>query len=258
MMVPLLFTRQMQDSIELLIKTRNDCGILKDNKYIFANVGTMTNVRGSDAIRFCRAKAECVHPERVTATCLRKECATLAKVVGLTEQEVEELAAFLGHDLSTHKKHYRLPESTIQTASVGDYLMKISSDLQAEEIPEAEAEGAEGSEDEGDESENNLDSPDELLEDEGRRGKKTKLSSGVKVMKRPKKRNSNMNWVKWTTPQKESVMKHLSEDIEAGRIPGKTKCSIVTKETPCKGRDWVQVKNFCRNEIKKRFKLAAQ
>lgn len=89
----------MQHSISLLLSHRRKCGIPKENKYLFALVGTTKYARGSDAIRYCREAACCVYPERITATCLRKEAATLAKVAGLSELDVEELATFMGHTL---------------------------------------------------------------------------------------------------------------------------------------------------------------
>ena len=116
--IPIRFTPRMQDCVAQLLQSRRSCGVPSDYPYVFANVNSSTYCRGSDAIRKLREDACCTHPERVTATNMRKEAATVAKIAGLSEAQVEELAQFLGHDIRTHLDHYRLPEATLQTARV--------------------------------------------------------------------------------------------------------------------------------------------
>ncbi|XP_039284360.1 uncharacterized protein LOC120351385 [Nilaparvata lugens] len=116
----------MVEMIDLMISLRNICGVKPENKFLFAVPGTPNSYyRCSDVIREMRNRAGTKYPERVTTTSMRKEAATLAAACGLTREQVEELASFLGHSVATHKQHYRLPQETIQKARVAKFLLNI-------------------------------------------------------------------------------------------------------------------------------------
>ncbi|XP_045076268.1 uncharacterized protein LOC121566168 isoform X2 [Coregonus clupeaformis] len=69
----------------------------------------------------CGAK----NPEALTSTRLRKQVATLSTLLNLKENEMDQLATFLGHDIRVHREFYRLPESTLQLAKVSKLLIAI-------------------------------------------------------------------------------------------------------------------------------------
>lgn len=126
--VPILLTPEIEKMTELLVKHRQECGVPPDNRYFFAIPKTSQSYyRGSDAIRWVRSKVKLERPEMITSTKLRKEVATLAAVSGLPESQVDQLATFLGHSATTHKKYYRLPEATYQTAKVSQFLLNVNS-----------------------------------------------------------------------------------------------------------------------------------
>ncbi|XP_061767061.1 uncharacterized protein si:ch211-195b21.5 isoform X2 [Nerophis ophidion] len=123
--VPILLTPKMVCALELLVKYRESCGVLKDNSYLFARPRAMTHFRGSDCIRdyakACHAKC----PVSLTSTKLRKHAATLSTVLNMTDTEMDQLANFLGHDIRTHRKFYRLPEKTLQLEKISKVLMAL-------------------------------------------------------------------------------------------------------------------------------------
>lgn len=47
MKVPILLSPRMQSALALLVKVRNQCGVPKSNKFLFAGVGTTKFIRGS-------------------------------------------------------------------------------------------------------------------------------------------------------------------------------------------------------------------
>lgn len=49
--VPVLLTSEMQQSLDLIVAKRHECGVLKDNGYLFARPCVLTCFRGSDCIR---------------------------------------------------------------------------------------------------------------------------------------------------------------------------------------------------------------
>ncbi|XP_061914620.1 uncharacterized protein LOC133657374 isoform X2 [Entelurus aequoreus] len=123
--VPILLTPKMVYALELLVKYRETCWVLKDNTYLFARPTAMTHFRGSDCIRdyakACHAKC----PVSLTSTKLRKHAATLSTVLNMTDTEMDQLANVLGHDIRIHREFFRLPEKTLQLAKISKVLMAL-------------------------------------------------------------------------------------------------------------------------------------
>ena len=62
-------------------------------------------------------------PETLSSTKLRRQVATLTRVLNRNDTEQDLLADFLGHDIRVHRKFYRLPEGTLQLAKISKVLM---------------------------------------------------------------------------------------------------------------------------------------
>ncbi|XP_039881471.1 uncharacterized protein LOC120729713 isoform X2 [Simochromis diagramma] len=133
-MVPVLLTPDMIAAMELLAKARSECQVRPENVYMFARPGVLSHYRGSDCFRKYANKCGAKYPEALTSTRLRKQVATLSTVLNLKENEMDQLATFLGHDIRVHREFYRLPESTLQLAKVSKLLIAMEkgklSDLQ--------------------------------------------------------------------------------------------------------------------------------
>ncbi|KAL2085049.1 hypothetical protein ACEWY4_020567 [Coilia grayii] len=123
--VPVLLTPDMVQSLELLVEKRDECGVEKDNPYIFSRPRAMTYFRGSEYINHFAHACGAQHPENLTSTKLRKHIATLSKVLNLSNTELDQLADFLGHDIRIHRQFYRLPEGTLQLAKISKVLMAL-------------------------------------------------------------------------------------------------------------------------------------
>uniref|UniRef100_A0A9J8A5I7 SET domain-containing protein n=1 Tax=Cyprinus carpio carpio TaxID=630221 RepID=A0A9J8A5I7_CYPCA len=117
-MVPVLLTPDMIAAMDLLIKNRNECQVHTENVYLFARPCVLSHYRGSDCFRKYSKQCGAKNPESLTSTRLRKQVATLSTVLNLKENEMDQLATFLGHDIRVHREFYRLPESTLQLAKV--------------------------------------------------------------------------------------------------------------------------------------------
>lgn len=124
--VPVLLTPVMKESIELLISKREMCGVLKENAYLFALPKSNNYLRGSDCIRqFVKECKDLRTPQALTSTKLRKHIATLSTILNLKNTELDQLADFLGHNIAVHRKHYRLPEATLQIAKMSKVLLAL-------------------------------------------------------------------------------------------------------------------------------------
>lgn len=133
-MVPVLLTPEMIAAMNLLVEKRNECQIHTDNVYLFARPGGLSHYRGSDCFHKYANQSGAKNPEALTSTRLRKQVATLSTVLNLKENEMDQLATFLGHDIRVHREFYHLPESTQQLAKVSKLLIAMEkgrlSDLQ--------------------------------------------------------------------------------------------------------------------------------
>ncbi|KAI3373346.1 hypothetical protein L3Q82_006647 [Scortum barcoo] len=123
--VPILLLERTRASLDFLIKKRNDVGILDDNPYLFARIGTTTNIRGCDCLRKYAVESKASNPELLRSTKLRKHVATLCQLLDLDHQELEQVARFMGHDIRVHCEYYRQTDKTFQVAKIGKLLFAM-------------------------------------------------------------------------------------------------------------------------------------
>lgn len=71
-------------------------------------------------------KAE--HPELLRSTKLRKQVATLCQLLDLSEQELEQVATFMGHDFRVHRDFYRQTDKTFQIGKISKLLFAMEQD----------------------------------------------------------------------------------------------------------------------------------
>ncbi|KTF73965.1 hypothetical protein cypCar_00046639 [Cyprinus carpio] len=63
--VPVLFLERTKDSIDFMIELRENVGIRQDNPFLFANMGTTTNIRGCDCLRKFSLECKADNPELI-------------------------------------------------------------------------------------------------------------------------------------------------------------------------------------------------
>ncbi|CAM4598560.1 unnamed protein product [Leuciscus chuanchicus] len=123
--VPILLTPDMLTSMELLVKTRRNCEVPDENVFMFGRPQALSHFRGSDVIRKIARSCGAKHPEALSSTRLRKHMATMSKVLNLKDNEMDDLADFLGHDIRVHRQYYKLPQGTLQLAKISKVLMAM-------------------------------------------------------------------------------------------------------------------------------------
>ncbi|KAI4889246.1 hypothetical protein NFI96_027659 [Prochilodus magdalenae] len=279
--VPVLLTPKMLCALELLVKQRKACGVLKDNGYMFARPEAMTHFRGSDCIRgfakVCGAKCS----KSLTSTRLRKHAATLSTVLNMTNTEMDQLANFLGHDIRIHREFYRLPEKTLQLAKISKILMALEqgriAEFQGKNLDEIGIEPDEkvldsGEDDEVEDEEvmtmqegscsstimeasavetlppslrNDMPPPHNTCEqtsDERPSGASVMRSSKGKVT--PKK-------TPWQQTEVQAVERHMNRFLTSCIVPSKSDCEKCLRAEPeaLKNRDWKNLKFYVYNRI---------
>ncbi len=125
--VPVIITDDVKKAIVVLNKTRNEGKVANENEYVFAvnNGKSKKPLRGHDVIKNVCSKIKLKDAKLITSTNLRKYVATISQLVDMTETEMGWLARHLGHDIHVHKDFYRLPDTTLELAVVGNLLMAV-------------------------------------------------------------------------------------------------------------------------------------
>ncbi|XP_073729975.1 uncharacterized protein [Misgurnus anguillicaudatus] len=123
--VAVLLTPYMVESLNLLVSKRMECGVPDTNIFLFARPQCSTYYSGQVCLRLHAEKCGAKKTEYLRSTQLRKHVATLSQILSLKENELDQVADFLGHDIRVHREHYRLPEATIRLAKISKMLIAM-------------------------------------------------------------------------------------------------------------------------------------
>ncbi|XP_047189259.1 uncharacterized protein LOC118313196 isoform X2 [Scophthalmus maximus] len=142
--VAVLLTPRMVDALSLLVSNRAECDVCATNVFLFARPKSMSYYRGQDCLRVHASQCGAKHPEYLRSTHLRKHVATLSQVLNLKNNELDQVADFLGHDIRVHRDFYRLPVPTTQLAKISKLLLSMEkgdlSSMQGRSLDEIEIE----------------------------------------------------------------------------------------------------------------------
>lgn len=145
--VAVLLSPDMVNALNLLISKRQECGVPDENTFLFARPNCLTPYRGQDCLRVFAEECGAQNPELLRSTQLRKHVATLSQVLNLKNNELDQVADFLGHDIRIHREYYRLPEATTQLAKISKLLIAMEKgsvkNLQGKTLEDIEIEGKE-------------------------------------------------------------------------------------------------------------------
>ena len=290
MSVPVMLTERMRAALDQLIEAREEVGISPDCPYIFTT-GTApdaTPLRGSDCIRKVTKRTGV---SNVTATKYRKHAATMLQLLQLSENEMDIVARFMGHDIRVHRQFYRLPEKTVHAAKISKILMAMDQGIgkfsgstleglnPTGPSPSAGTPGAgSGSSagprhpatDEGQTSEV-VTSKRSCVEDTEPDAKKSsKMGDTTKAGQRKRLRTNDASpehtelvqaqtrmttkkrRAPWTEKEKEAVERHMDQFIKELKCPGMIECTAAIHQEPdLSSRSWKDVKYRVYNMILK-------
>lgn len=132
--VPVLLDSELQKCVEIILQHRKKAGVGSKNPYVFGtpNIDNCkhTHLQACNLMRRFSVECGANQPETLRGTTLRKHVATLGVNLNLTDNEITDLANFMGHEEKIHREHYRMPivhreilrmSRLLQTASGKDY-----------------------------------------------------------------------------------------------------------------------------------------
>lgn len=279
--VPVLFTPTLQKAIHVLLKTRDVADFIhKNNPYLFALPHSMNCLRGSDAIRKLSINSGVKNPENITSTRLRKQVATIAQLLNLSDCDIEQVSTFLGHSTDVHKQFYRLSESAFQVANVSKLLLMLEKgdgqEFRGKNLNDINIYvDALVSDIEENESEEDL--PLDIIESSNsiklndiqenkksvQTNKETKTTTSNNIILLDNKHNehefsskrslvSNTKKfvrVPWTEEEKNVTMEYFKKHILLKKAPKKEECDKLKEKYPeiLKNKPWKKIKTFIYN-----------
>eukprot|EP00105_Crassostrea_gigas_P014934 XP_011431779.1 PREDICTED: uncharacterized protein LOC105331337 [Crassostrea gigas] len=279
--VPVLFTEEMKKSIDILLEAREEAGVTQP--YLFSRPGISKPYRGTDCIRkFCNL-AQLQNPSAITSTKLRKQLATLAQILNLSETSQDILATFQGHDIRVHREFYRLPESTLQVAKVSKILHGINNgtiekfkgkDFDEIDFADKETIDSESESEIEVDDDSNTASPMEVpcnsrvstersscpphakpeAQGQGFADGKPLMEPSSSRTSGGRKRASVQRHT-WTAVEKASLERQFNNFIKLGKTPGQLDClNAIRKEKALSGFTWRNVKFAVKNIITSRLR----
>ncbi|XP_030251292.1 uncharacterized protein LOC115568284 isoform X4 [Sparus aurata] len=144
--VAVLLNPEVLSAATLLAERRDTCDVDKDNPFLFGrpHCSHTSYYRGQDCMRHFAQMCGAKNPENLRSTHLRKHMATLSQILNLKNNELDQLANFLGHDIRVHRDFYRLPEATIEVAKISKLLLAFEKgtlgEFQGKSLDEIEVE----------------------------------------------------------------------------------------------------------------------
>jgi hypothetical protein len=107
--IPILFTPQLQKYISTLLEIREQATVVPlSNPYLFANPGSSDKwMSGYHVIRKLALNCGAKNPSRLSSTRFRKHIATTLQLMAMDENDMEQVATFMGHTKKTHTEFYR-------------------------------------------------------------------------------------------------------------------------------------------------------
>ncbi|XP_043224112.1 uncharacterized protein LOC122382612 [Amphibalanus amphitrite] len=139
--VPVLIPQMEKRAIDLLVSLRESVGLrdsVPEEALLFSKAPEGRLVNGWYQLKKECRDAGCRDINAITSTNMRKYLATIAQIMNLSENEMDQIASHLGHDITVHRKYYRLPDSTVELAKIAKLLLSTEETLGANLDDDAE------------------------------------------------------------------------------------------------------------------------
>lgn len=136
--VPALLKHSWEDCIEILIRHRKDAGVSDTNDFLFSlptQSGRIKTVNVWTIMRSFAVACGAQNPSSLRGTNLRKHMASFCATKNLNENDITNLADFMGHDDKIHRAIYRnnpLSSQLSQMASLLDAAQGMNSNTHVE------------------------------------------------------------------------------------------------------------------------------
>ncbi|XP_046406622.1 uncharacterized protein LOC124171491 [Ischnura elegans] len=264
--VPVLFSLDVQEHIKLLLSVRSNF-VGDENPFLFGKPHLKTPLCGYKTLEKYAKACRAANPKAITSTRLRKHLATISQIFNMTDNDIEQLATFVGHTAGIHKQSYRLPDDVYQTAKISKILLLMekgeAADFKGKNLDEIDINLEEELPLQGNSTENADDdfSADFYETDESFSHGESAM--GAPNILEPQPLSSSLTFVEgkrkrilvpWTQEQKDIVNKYFKNHIIKKIAPKRKECEALIKENPdvLHNKSWLKIKVFIQNAYSKK------
>lgn len=247
--VPVLFSPDVQTHIQVLLNHRKKF-VSEKNLFLFGNPQTTLPLCGYKILQKYAKACGAKNPMAITATRLRKHLATLTQLFNMSENDLEQLANYMGHTIAVHRDNYRLPDDVFQTAKISKLLLLMekgqAAEFKGKTLNDIDLNFEEDLLLYNHEEKMYESSPysPEVLPTSNSDAPIDVVPSTLKKKRLP---------VKWTSEQKDTIMKFFESNIKNKKPPKKAECEQLKSLHPqlFHNKNWLKMKVFVQNEYKK-------
>ncbi|XP_044752036.1 uncharacterized protein LOC123311961 [Coccinella septempunctata] len=253
--VPVLISLDVQEHFDIILSYR-DKFFKSSNDHLFGNPFTDTPIIGYKVLRKYAILSKAKNPDALTCTRLRKHLATLTQLFNMNENDMEQLASFMGHTLGIHRSSYRLPDDVYQTARISKLLILMekgeAGQFKGKSLDDIDL----NLEEDLVEPENNIEERTRELSEENENDDTVEDISEITEKEEPqkKKKDGKRVLIPWTTAEKKVVLEYFKNHIRNERPPKRGECEdLISKNKEIlKNRNWLKIKVFVQNQYKRK------
>lgn len=263
--VPVLFSDDVQKNIQVMLEVRPNL-VPNENIYLFAKANSKTEICGYKIVNKYAHASGAKNPTSITATRLRKHLATLMQIFNMTESDIEQLAAFMGHTPGIHRTSYRLPDDVFQTAKLSKLLLLMEKgeaiEYKGKSLEEIDLDLEENLMEENWENESDMEDLTHFKNTdfmyEANSNKINSSIAGVNscqqdVDRTPQQKTKKKRiLIPWTSEQKRLAKEFFSKNIKYSKAPKRQECeNLIEKYAKVfENKNWLKVKVFIQNQYK--------
>lgn len=157
--VPVSLHSKLVECLQMILKYRNNAKVTSKNPFLFGipsdNKKRFKYLRACVLLRTFAEDCGAKLPHSLRGIQLRKHIATCCISLNLSEDEVTDLANFMGHDKRIHKSHYRQPIPELEILRTTQFLEAAQGGAEEENEEENEEKNEEENFNDSDYSDDN-------------------------------------------------------------------------------------------------------
>ncbi|XP_022608499.1 uncharacterized protein LOC111227338 isoform X1 [Seriola dumerili] len=230
-MVPVLLKPSFVSAMELLVKTRETCGVPSKNPFLFGRPSALSAYKGSECIQQYVKECGAKNPEALTSRKIRKHYATMLQLLNLDEDEADQI-------LGPNNQVRTLRQNNDMQLNDVEMVSEVRSQ-QAASWHHTEVSGASYE-------------PADFYQQQAHG-----VTAGTEVTVPPRPVNSdnkgsqNKGKHKWEEAEVLAVERHMMRFIQGHKVPQKNDCIQCLEAEPkaLRTRSWKGVKDYVRNRI---------
>lgn len=226
--VPVLLKQSFVSTLELLVKSRETCGIPPENPFLFARPSALSAYSGSTTLQGYVKECGAENPETLTTAKVRIHFAAMLQMLNLDEKEANQI---LGPNYQVLQRSDAIDQGSFQDTGTQT--------------------SAQWGHNQHSTTASNYSQSAAHYNQETRHQPPAQHTTTPHRTSRPKKASQKSGKQKWDEVEVRAVERHMMRFIQGHRVPQKMDCMRCLDSEPdaLRTRSWKGIKDYVRNRI---------